>query len=66
MAEQERILIVDDEELLALAIRESLQAFDDYYVKIVNKGEDAVELLRESPFDLVMSDVKLPGMNGLD
>ena len=66
MKNKERILIVDDEELLGIAIKESLQVFDDYEVMLVKSGERAIDLVEKNSVDVVIADVRLPGMNGLD
>lgn len=66
MADQEKILIVDDEQLLTLAIEESLTSFDNYHVTTVTKAEPGLKLLKETQYDLVITDINLPGMNGLD
>ena len=60
-----RILIVDDEPL----IRQSLAGvLDDegYQTNAVNSGEECLEELRRSSYDLVLLDVWLPGMDGLE
>jgi adenylate cyclase len=66
VADQEKILIVDDEKLLTLAIEESLTSFDNYQVTTVTKAEPGLTLLKEERYDLVITDINLPGMNGLD
>ena len=60
-----RILIVDDEE----SPRESLRFIlkDRYETQAVTDGKSALEALRgETPFDLVLLDMMMPGMNGLE
>jgi len=59
---EHHILVVDDE----LAIRMMLADFLDmkYSVKTAENGEVALELLRENRFDLVISDINMPGING--
>ena len=39
---------------------------EGYTVKAVENAEEGLALLRRSQFDLVISDLKLPGMSGLD
>ena len=61
----EHLLIVDDE----ASIRESLQGIledEGYQVATSPSGEDCLELLRKTSFDVVVLDVWLPGMDGLE
>lgn len=58
-----RILVVDDEPAVAESIAMLLQ-FDGHQVKRVGSGEDALDSLAEEPFDLVMTDFEMKGMNG--
>ncbi|MFO0752403.1 MAG: sigma-54 dependent transcriptional regulator [Thermodesulfovibrionales bacterium] len=65
MATKEKVLIVDDEE----GIRESLSGiFEDegYLVVAAASGESAVEMMREHAPDVVLLDVWLPGMDGIE
>jgi len=59
-----KLLIVDDEksmrEFLAIVLRK-----EGYYVAAVADGESALRLLEQDIFDLVMTDMKMPGMDGL-
>jgi len=60
-----KILIVDDE----ISIRESLQGVledEGYSVAPAESGEACLETLRKQPFDAVLLDVWLPGMDGLE
>jgi DNA-binding NtrC family response regulator len=59
------ILIVDDEPTTSWALAEGL-ADDGYTIDTFRSAEDAVGWLRESRSDLVISDLRLPGMSGLD
>ncbi len=60
-----RILIVDDE----LIMRESLAGWlerDGHHVEKAPSGEDALEILKESRFDILLVDIKMEGMSGLE
>ncbi|MBC8391711.1 MAG: sigma-54-dependent Fis family transcriptional regulator, partial [Deltaproteobacteria bacterium] len=60
-----KILIVDDE----LIMRESLAGWlerDGYEVERVGSGEECLELLKETRFDILLVDIKMEGMSGLD
>jgi len=60
-----RILVVDDEPQIRRVMRTTLTA-DGYEVSDARSGEEAVEMLGEERFDLILLDVNLPGMNGLE
>lgn len=61
------ILIVDDEPKVAILLKESLEsAGHDYTVSQVQSAEAALSALAIAPYDLVVTDVRMPGMNGLD
>jgi DNA-binding response OmpR family regulator len=60
-----RILIVDDDQLMRRSLAFNLEQAG-YDVKSAAKAEDALEVLRGSAFDLVLLDIGLPGMDGLD
>jgi DNA-binding NtrC family response regulator len=60
-----KILIVDDE----LIMRESLAGWlerDGYYVEAVASGEEALEMLKATRFDILLVDIKMEGMSGLE
>ncbi len=58
-----RILIVDDDEHVAAGIHRAL-ALRGYEAHTVGTAEEALERLREGPWELVISDLRLPGMDG--
>ena len=60
-----RILIVEDERHLAEALAHNLK-FEGYETVVVGDGEAALERLAAEDFDLVVLDVMLPGISGLD
>ena len=64
MTEQPRILIVDDEQI----VRESLTNWlkeESYQVEAAENGTLALEKIRQSPFQVVLLDLKMPGMDGI-
>jgi DNA-binding NarL/FixJ family response regulator len=62
-----RVLIVDDQEPFRLAARMVVDATEGFEVVAeAETGEDSVEKARELSPDLVLMDVNLPGINGLD
>lgn len=60
-----RILVVEDEEALALGIRDAL-LHSGYEVDVAHDGTNALEAMEQNKFDLVVLDIMLPGMSGLD
>lgn len=61
------ILIVDDEPKVGFFLKESLEALGpDYFVSHVGSAEDALAALAHARFDLVVTDLRMPGMNGFD
>jgi DNA-binding NarL/FixJ family response regulator len=62
-----RVLIVDDQQPFRLAARMVVEATEGFEVAGESEtGEDSVEQARELHPDLVLMDVNLPGINGLD
>ncbi len=59
------ILVVDDDPALLQSLTEILQA-EGYEVTTAADGEAAVLFLKDQPFDLVLSDLALPGLDGLE
>jgi DNA-binding NtrC family response regulator len=60
-----RILVVDDEPV----VRESLHAWfteGDYPVDIAASAAEALQMLQASSWDILVSDIKMPGMDGLE
>jgi response regulator RpfG family c-di-GMP phosphodiesterase len=57
------VLLVDDEENILSSLRRVLRG-EPYSVQIANSGEQALEILRQQPVDLVISDARMPGMDG--
>lgn len=60
-----RILVVDDEEGLRQSLAANLE-LEGYEVHEARSGADAIELAQRMPFDLVITDVRMPGMNGVE
>ncbi len=60
-----RILVVDDEESIRDLCARVL-ARSGFQVTIAGDGEDAVRHLQDESFDLVISDIRMPGISGLD
>jgi len=59
------LLIAEDDTALAAILEEYLIDFG-YEITLVNRGDDALALLKEKHFDIVLSDIVMPGAGGLD
>lgn len=60
-----RILVIDDDEDVRLVLREILQAAS-YETLEAQDGAQGLALMRESPCDLVITDVYMPGKDGFE
>jgi two-component system response regulator YesN len=58
------VLVVDDEKLIRWSLCETLRK--EYTVYTAASAEEAMNLLGRVPVDVVITDLKMPGMNGLD
>jgi DNA-binding response OmpR family regulator len=63
--EKATILVVDDEETMRTSLADILR-LEGHRVRAVSSGEMAIEALQNDSFDLVLLDLKMPGMDGLD
>jgi len=59
------ILVIDDEEIVRVLFRSTLEAAG-YQVTEAANGRRGLELYRQEPTDLVITDIFMPEMNGLD
>ncbi len=65
MSSKTRILVVDDEKDFCQNIKDILE-LRDYEVTVAYDGFQALELIRQNTFDLILMDVKMPAMNGVE
>ena len=65
MNQKQRILIVDDDKNMSKTVQDILNSHG-YRTRVANTGEDALALAKENHFDCVLSDIKMPGMSGVD
>ncbi|MDO8945736.1 MAG: response regulator [Desulfocapsaceae bacterium] len=62
-----RVLFVDDDPNILAGIRRVLRSFrDDFELHFTENGKDALEIMAETAFDVVVSDMRMPGMDGAD
>lgn len=60
-----RVLVVDDEKLIVKGIRFSLEQ-DDMNVDCAYDGEEALEMARQNQYDIILLDIMLPKLTGLE
>jgi EAL domain-containing protein (putative c-di-GMP-specific phosphodiesterase class I)/CheY-like chemotaxis protein len=60
-----RLLLVDDEANILSALKRLLRP-DGYEIHSANSGEQGLELLAQQPVDVIISDQRMPGLNGAD
>ena len=61
-----RVLIVDDEESTRLLLGRILEAIPDLEATLADSGEAALKMLAERPFDLILLDLMMPGIGGIE
>ena len=64
-SERPRVLVVDDDRNMCLILHDILEE-SGYEVEERNRGRDALELLARGPFDVVLVDVVMPDLDGID
>lgn len=64
---KKRILFVDDEALVLQGLQRMLRPMrTEWEMVFVDNGAQALELMTQAPFDVVVSDMRMPGMNGAE
>lgn len=67
MSRRKRILIVDDDPNVLLILRATMERMGDgYRIAVARDGTEAWEMFENKPFDLVVSDVRMPGIDGIE
>jgi len=65
MADHKRILVVDDEPQITRVLRASLSS-KGYDIRVANDGETALEIMKDWTPDMVITDLAMPNMGGLE
>lgn len=60
-----KILVVDDEELVSGSLKVLLKK-EGYNVTIAKSGTEAIEKVKAADFDLIISDIRMPEMDGIE
>jgi DNA-binding NtrC family response regulator len=66
MAKKYHILIVDDEESITFLLQTELEEFPEYHVDTALSGSEAINLVQSKPYDVVLLDIKMPRVSGLE
>ncbi len=64
-AERQRVLVIDDEEVVRISCKRILEP-EGYEVQLLAGPEEAFKILGQKPFDLVLTDLKMPGIGGIE
>ncbi len=62
----ERILVIDDEVDMLTLLRMIIEDNTDYEVETTNSPSEGIKLLTEKNIDLVITDLKMPGLDGIE
>jgi len=65
MKEDARVLVVDDEPMVCLALTNWLEE-ENYFAQAVEDGPQAIGAVREENWDIVLLDLRMPGMDGME
>jgi len=60
-----RILIIEDDEEMSSLLRDFIEG-EGYKAESVNNGSEAFRKLAKEPFDVIITDIRMPGLTGLD
>lgn len=67
MGECQHILIVDDDERVLFVLSRALHALENgYRVETARSGEEALEKAKARPYDILITDIVMPGMDGVE
>lgn len=60
-----KILVIDDEEIIIKSLSKLLEK-NGYEVFVAKNGQDAIIMAEEEDFDLILADIRMPGINGVE
>ncbi len=64
-ADKRKILVVDDEDTVCRSIKKALQR-EDYDIDVALSGEDGLKMQQQKDYDVIIVDLMMPGLNGMD
>lgn len=60
-----RILVIDDERSIRNSLKEILE-YEKYEVDLAEDGNQGIELIQKNEYDIILCDIKMPGMDGIE
>ena len=60
-----KIVVVDDEEIVLSLIQDALED-EDYHIRVADNGLTALEMIEDDPADLILTDIRMPQMDGIE
>ncbi|HHN65804.1 MAG TPA: sigma-54-dependent Fis family transcriptional regulator [Nitrospirae bacterium] len=60
-----RVLVIDDEAIVRVSCERVLKP-EGYEVMVTSRGDEAIELLEKEKYDVVLTDLKMPDMDGME
>lgn len=65
MGEKKRILVIDDESIVRISCKKILSP-EGFDVELASDGYEAIELIKKQTYDIIITDLKMPKMDGLE
>jgi DNA-binding NtrC family response regulator len=62
---EKKVLVVDDDSLMKDFLKEALRR-SDYSVDVASTGEEALEKIKDKEYDIILSDIRMPQMSGME
>lgn len=62
---QRRVMVIEDDQEMRLLLEDFIQE-EGYEVRSTDNGSEAFRILAKDEFDLIITDVRMPGLSGLD
>ncbi|MGD1044529.1 MAG: sigma-54 dependent transcriptional regulator [Bacteroidota bacterium] len=66
MSKKHRVLVVDDEESITYLVKTELEDLSEFEVDTASSGSDAINLIQSKVYDVVLLDVKMPRIGGVE
>ena len=60
-----RLLLVDDEQPILDMLNSYFELKTDWQIKLANSGEEALDILKKKRYPIIVTDLKMPNMNGM-